>query len=144
MFDVSQQFLIYAFGLFFIVRGLSAHLGFWKSWYWRSQRSIVYGYAILGLLFIAAGNEDFLIKMLGGNENLLWIVYGAILLAAVGVGYFTPSFLKPRWIRQIEAEHPYIYKAMAAAVKDGEMWENHIKDEETLKKWIRSLRRKKK
>ena len=133
---------MWLFGGTFVIAGVIARLGLWKGWYWRS-RGAAYGYMPLGLLFVAYSLSTQAREMLGGS----YLLFELFMLALVAVGVWwsmrPPEFVKPAWVRRVEAYPPADREAMAQAVDDGADWESQVVSEEALEAWVVSLRPKK-
>lgn len=142
LFNFDTQLLLQAFGIIFIGIGVVVRLGLWKQWYWRSKTS-VYAYIPLGIIFFMVSFNDLAREQLGVN---FW-VYQACYAVPVALGVWwvarTPTFVKPDWVRWVEAYPPRIYEAMQqAALKDAE-WERHVTSQKEVEAWAKSLERTK-
>jgi hypothetical protein len=105
IFNFDTQLLLQAFGFIFIGIGVVARLGMWKQWYWRSKTS-VYGYIPLGLIFLLVSYHDLAQERLGLNFWIYQAGYAVPILLAVWWVARTPAFVKPNWVRWIEAYPP--------------------------------------
>jgi uncharacterized membrane protein YccC len=135
---INQQFLILLFGAVFTALGVTARLGVWKNWYWRS-RGTVYGYIPFGLVFILY-SFNAVAKAQPPPSYLLF--QGAIvLLIACGVWWSVrpPALIKPAWVRWVEAYPQDVREAMAKAVEQGKNWEARVRSKEALAEWASSL-----
>lgn len=140
MTSFDPTLLLQIFGVFFIAAGIAAMLGRWKSWYWRSQR-MLFGYLPAGALFLLVSFEK---ELSQGAAMNIWILRGGyiLLLALSAWGFIRPpAWLKPAWIRTIEAQPHSIYAAMLREVKANGPWREHVKTPEALEKWITLLQR---
>jgi hypothetical protein len=141
MFDLNTHVLLQAFGMLFVGAWLAAVLGRWKRWYWRS-RHMVYGYLALGLLFIVSSFEAELVQALGLQRWMVQAGYGVFIAIGIYLLIRPPEWMKPPWIRMIDAEPDYVYETMAEQVKDGKAWEEKVGDPRALKNWIKNASRK--
>ena len=105
-----------ALGVFFITASVFGITGKWKRWYWTSRKS-VYLYLPIGVLFLLA-TLGFWVKA----GILSTVLQGAeIVLLGIAIWWVTspPGFLKPAWIRTIEAHPKSVYDAMVGGDKKG-------------------------
>jgi hypothetical protein len=127
------------FGVVFTAIGVAARLGQWKTWYWRTRGS-VYGYVPLGLLFILyAFNEQALQRV-----GRYYVLYQGLMVLLIGIGLWwslrPPEFVKPTWVRWVEAYPQSVHQAMQNAVEDGQEWEPLVASREDLEAWVKRLR----
>ncbi|MGD2166178.1 MAG: hypothetical protein PVH50_11705, partial [Anaerolineae bacterium] len=107
---LDDQVLLELFGLVFVGMGLAARLGLWKGWYWRT-RGGSYGYVPLGLLFFVYSRREAL-TALAGTELAFYGLFGLMLLLGLWWSFIPPDFVKPRWVRWIEAQPERAQEAM--------------------------------
>jgi hypothetical protein len=141
-FDLDIPSVLITIGAVFFVLWVAALLGLWKKWYWRSQNGMVYGYIGVAIAALASGFQTQLLVILNGHQ---WILDGLViggLVITLLIAFFSPAFLKPKWIRQIEREPKYVYREMAEQVKDGFNWHEKLVDYDTLESWIKEIKRK--
>jgi hypothetical protein len=142
MMTASQaQLLMQIFGVFFLAIGLAARLSIWKGWFWRQQR-MVYGYIPLGLLLIVYSFNEQAKAGLGPNYLVFQILTGLMLVIGAWWTARPPAFVKPDWVRWVEAHPKRVIDAMAQAVKKGESWGEKVKSKETVDAWARALKMK--
>ena len=140
-FQLDFPIMLGTFGVVFLVLWIFALLGVWKKWYWRSQTGMVYGYIGISLASFAAA---FQAKILEASNGAQWLSDGLIIFAlglAISLAYLSPKFLKPKWIRQIEREPKYVYKAMVTQINDGFAWQEKLIDYYTLESWIKEIKK---
>nr|MBC7243816.1 hypothetical protein [Chloroflexota bacterium] len=142
MLGIDPQFLLRFFGVVFTALGVAARLGLWKNWYWRS-RGTAYGYIPLGLLFLVYSFHSTVEARLGSYYILYQGLFVLLILCGLWWTVQPPSFIKPAWVRWVEAYPKEIYDAMMKAVEQGEKWEPHVASPEKLENWVKSLRGKK-
>ena len=133
----SPIFLV-ILGSLFIAAAILGMTGRWKRWYWTS-RKLVYLYLPIGALFYMATLGTWV-----KGAPLSTILQGIeIILLGIAVWWVTrpPDFIKPLWIRTIEARPKAVYDAMAAAVKKGDEWHSKVQDPKALEQWIRAIER---
>ena len=139
MVDLTSQIFLSAMGAFFLLAAVLGIVGRWKRWYWTSKR-LVYIYLPIGILFLVAAVSQFF------TDKTYTTVFQAVEFVLLGVGIWwvarPPDFLKPAWIRTIEARPKAIYNAMARAVKQGEEWRSKVANQEALEKWIRAIEKR--
>ncbi len=135
----DPQTLMILFGVVFMAIGVAARLGQWKTWYWRTRGS-VYGYMPLGLLFILYAFNERGLERLGRY----YVLYQGLMVLFIAVGVWwslrPPEFVKPTWVRWVEAYPKNVYQAMQKAVEDGQEWEPHMASREDLEAWVKTLR----
>jgi hypothetical protein len=138
--NLDANWLLRLMGVFFILAGLAGITGRWKGWYWRSQKT-AYGYIPLGALFVMTSFELQMLQWVGKATWVIWAIYA--LIFAIGMWAFIrpPKFLKPEWIRTIEAQPPWIYKAMASQVKAGKDWRQRVENPQAIEDWIKEIKR---
>jgi hypothetical protein len=102
----------------------------------------VYGYVPLGLLFILYALRERAIERMGS----FYLLYQAMMALLVGVGLWwslrPPGFVRPDWVRWVEAYPQKLQQAMEQAVAAGEDWKAHVTSPEKLEAWVKTLRRK--
>jgi hypothetical protein len=137
-FDFDTQLLLQAFGLVFIGIGVIARLGFWKKWYWRSKSS-VYSYLPLGVIFLMYSYNDTVKERLGSNYWIYLLAYAIPI--AVGVWWVArpPAFVKPDWVLWVESYPQPVLEAMQKEAENDPSWESHVKNQEEVARWARSL-----
>lgn len=140
MFD--PNLLLIAFGFAFIAIWLTMRLGRWKKWYWKS-RGGVYGYLPLGFLFLLYAFREQAAELLGDAFNPLSIAV-FVLLGALAVWFSLrpPAFIKPAWIRWVEAHPKHVINAMRNAVEEEDNWEEHVLSQEAVNQWAKAVTRK--
>jgi len=141
MLNVDQSQIIRLLGLGFILAGLVARLGTWKKWYWKTPKAI-YGYIPLGLLFILFSFNELAEEQLGSRYFLYLIGFAVLGVCVVWFSQRPMDFLKPKWVRWVEAHPKRIRNLMVDQVDDGEEWEHHLESEESVNAWARSLKGK--
>jgi energy-coupling factor transporter transmembrane protein EcfT len=137
--NLDSPIFLVVLGVFFIFAAILGMSGRWKRWYWTSPR-LVYLYLPIGILFLLA-TLGYWVK--GGA--LSTVLQGAeFVMLGIAIWWVArpPDFLKPTWIRTIEAHPKAVYVAMAAAVKKGDEWHPKVQDPESLNQWIRTLEKK--
>ncbi|MGC8787649.1 MAG: hypothetical protein ACP5Q1_09530 [Anaerolineae bacterium] len=142
MFGLDTQFIIRIFGVTFAALGLAARLGLWKNWYWRS-RGTVYGYIPLGLLFVLYSFNALAVARLGSYYVLYQGLFALLIACGLWWTVQPPAFIKPAWVRWIEAYPKDVYQMIEKAVESGADWEANVATPEKLEQWIKSLRSKK-
>lgn len=141
MFEFDQAHIVRLLGLAFIGAGLAARVGTWKKWYWKSRKS-PYGYVPLGLLFILFSYNDLAEERFGNYHFLFLIAFALLAICVVWFSQRPMAFLKPRWVRWLEAYPPSILQLMEQQVDQGDEWESHIVSEAAVQAWARSLKGK--
>jgi hypothetical protein len=140
-FQLDFPIMLGTFGVVFLALWLAALFGVWKKWYWRSQTGMVYGYIGISLASFAAAFQPQFVEATHGAQ---WLSDGLIIFflgLAIVLAYFSPKFLKPKWIKQIEREPKYVYKTMVAQIKDGYAWQEKMVDYYTLESWIKEIKK---
>lgn len=135
---LDDQLFLGLFGLLFLGMGLSARLGLWKSWYWRS-RGGTYSYVPLGLLFLVYAWRDELTVLLG-FELGFYVLFGLLLLLGAWWSFYPPSFVKPQWVRWIEEQPEKTQESMRAQVEEGFEWEPHTRSRQAVDQWARRIK----
>lgn len=141
MSGLSFTLMLQLFGALFILMGLAGHLGLYKAWYWNSPNRI-YGYVPIGVVFIVSSLEADLRAKLG---QLDWMVVGLyVILFGLALWWFIkpPKFIKPGWIRLIEAASKRDYQVMVQDVKAGMDWHKRVATPEVLAEWIKEAHRR--
>jgi hypothetical protein len=132
--------LLRILGLIFIGIGIVARLGFWKKWYWRS-RGMVYSYIPIGVVFLLYGLNDLAKARLGGFFWIFEICYAIPVLMAIWWMSRPPDFVKPDWVRWIEAYPEETYQAMQKSAQEDPSWERHVTSPQEVSAWAKSLGR---
>jgi hypothetical protein len=134
------DFLLPALGFLFIGIGVAIHFGVGKKYYWRLQgRS--YGYIPVGLLFILYSFNPQAQQKLGANYWLFNLAFGALAVLSVWLFYRPPTFIKPAWVRWVEAYPPDVYQTIREAAKNDPDWDKHMSSPEAVDKWVRTLKK---
>ncbi len=139
MFNLDTGLLIQAFGIIFIVLGVAARIGYWKNWYWQVRGS-TYGYIPYGCIFFLSSYNDELKKIFFPNEWVVYIFYGIFLVIGLWCSIRPPQFMKPTWVRWIEKHPANIVEAIRNDARNDTSWEKHIKSEETVDAWAKSVK----
>jgi hypothetical protein len=139
---MDQIAIIRAFGVFFVLFGITIRLGYWKKLYWQSKGGI-YGYIPLGLLFVWYSYYDWLAGFFANAMVIYYAVFGLLILASVFLSVKTPSWIKPKWIIWVEKHPQKILKRMAEEAKDNAEWENQVVSQESVDQWAKKLAAKK-
>jgi Zn-dependent protease with chaperone function len=139
---MDQIAIIRAFGVFFVLFGITIRLGYWKKLYWQSKGGI-YGYIPLGLLFVWYSYYDWLADFFANAMVIYYAVFGLLILASVFLSVKTPSWIKPKWIIWVEKHPQKILKRMAEEAKDNSEWENQVVSQESVDQWAKKLAAKK-
>lgn len=141
--EIGSEMGLRILGVIAIVAGLSGLFGFWKRWYWRSKKSSVYGFPLLGLVTILVSFEDAIMQYLHVPEWVLIFLYIILLSAVVWLSASPPEFLKPKFVKRIEQESPNVYDKMVQHVMQDKPWRDKINTSKSLEKWIAEVKRKK-
>jgi len=139
--DINTQVVLRVLGVLSILIGLAGLLGFWKRWYFRSQKNTVYGYPLLGALCFLVSYEDYLLSNIIHKEWALIGCYLVIMAAVIWISYSPPEFIKPKFVKRIEREPYEVYQKMAKHVMEDKPWREKAKNMEALEKWIRKVKR---
>jgi len=141
MLSFDQNQIIRLLGLGFILAGLVARIGTWKKWYWKTPKA-VYGYIPLGLLFILFSFNDLAGTRLNSRYYLYLVGFGILGICVVWFSQRPMPFLKPKWVRWVEAHPKRIRNLMAQQVEDEEEWEHHLESQDAVDAWAKSLKGK--
>lgn len=139
--NLDSDIVLRVLGVISIIIGLAGLLGFWKRWYWRSQRSTVYGYPLLGIICFIVSFEDYILQNLLPKEWILISIYLVLFGIVVWISYSPPEFLKPKFVKRIEQEPQEVYERMARHVMEDKPWREKAKNLEALEKWIKEVKR---
>ena len=139
--NLDNGVLLRVLGIISILVGVAGLSGIWKRWYFRSQKSTVYGYPLLGVLCFVVSYEDQILGNYIQREWVLIVIYLIIMAAVVLISYAPPEFIKPRFVKLIEQESPKVYQAMAKHVMEEKPWRERAKNNDELKKWIKQVKR---
>lgn len=140
-FNFDTQLMLQAFGVIFIGLGVVVRLGTWKKWYWRS-RTTIYSYIPLGLIFIMVSFNDLAKERLGANFWIYQACYAIPVLLGIWWVARTPAFVKPDWVKWIEAYPQKIYQAMQEDALADPEWERHVTSQKEVEIWAKSLERR--
>ncbi len=138
--NINMQALLLAFGLFFILFGWAACLGYWKKWFWQPHGA-PFGYIPIGCLFIVYAFDTPLRAALGDSSWLATFILA--LLAVVGLWWSIrpPNFLKPRWVHWVEKYPADVVESMRNAAKAEASWgSSHTTSEEAVDAWVKTLK----
>jgi hypothetical protein len=138
LFNFDTPFLLRTFGLIFIGIGIVARLGIWKKWYWRS-RGMVYSYIPIGVVFFLYGLNEPARARLGTFYWFYQLGYAIPVIAALWWMVRPPSFVKPDWVRWVEAYPEKTFQAMQQAAEEDPNWESHVASEQKVAAWVKSL-----
>ncbi|MCL4560725.1 MAG: hypothetical protein M1281_08940 [Chloroflexi bacterium] len=128
-------------GIFFIASGLAGHIGLWKGWYWLS-RHLIYGYIPFGVLLILASfDAQFHLLLPAADDWVPTAIYSVLFVLGVGATIWPPQWLKPAWIREIEAQPRYVYRTMVHQINAGVKWRDKVNKPRGLETWMREIHR---
>jgi len=142
MFKFDPSLLLQAFGLIFMTLGLAARLGLWKKWYWRTKGS-VYGYIPLGLMFLLYSFYGLAKERLTVPFWWFQALFAVLLIVGLWWSFRPPSFVKPAWVRWVEAYPKNITTAMEQATAEESDWDRHVTSPEAIEAWVKGLKLKK-
>jgi hypothetical protein len=136
MMQLEPKIFILLLGFFFSATGVAGLSGRYKRWYWNSRR-MVYAYFPFGILFIlAAVGQTYSDPGIG---RCFYIAEIAVFAVAAWWALWPPRFIRPAWIRRIEACPKEVYETMVKSVKDGKEWHSKVETSDSLEKWIRTI-----
>jgi hypothetical protein len=121
--------------------GVATRLGVWKDWYWHAHGT-VYGYAPLGLLFLLYSFDAEAAAQLGRYRVLYQATYWLLVACGLWWSLRPPAWVKPNWVRWVEACPENTRRAMLKAVDRKEEWKPHVSSEEQVHAWALALRGK--
>ena len=139
--SLDTNLLLMAFAAVFIAMSLLALIGKWKKWYWQSPGR-VYPYLPLGILFLLVIFDDQLREIFSGNEWIVTAIYAVFMAMVIWFAIAPPRAIKPKWVRIIEENPSQVYQELARQAASGEEWREHVRDEQSLRKWVEQARRK--
>jgi hypothetical protein len=139
MFDIDPTLLLQAFGLIFLGVGMAARLGVWKKWYWRTKGSM-YGYMPLGLMFLLYSFYEPVKERLGTSFWMFQSLFLVLIAIGAWLSLRPPAFIKPTWVRWVEAHPKDVRQAMERAATDDPTWEQHVTSPEAVDAWARTLK----
>jgi hypothetical protein len=154
--DACVVFLA-TFGLGTVVFGcgLAIRLGYYKRYFLVRGPAPFLGPAnyhviiLAGALGIVLGVAMVPADVETGQELLGYLVTPAIVLAFI-VGLWQPWWLKPKWIRQLQENHPDIYPFLREAAqeevgtdwKKAEEWASKMDTVEAQNEWVAEVRKR--
>jgi energy-coupling factor transporter transmembrane protein EcfT len=141
IFNINTPLLLQVLGIIFIGIGIVARLGIWKKWYWRSP-GMVYSYIPVGVVFLLYGFNDLARERLGIYFWVYQVCYAIPVIVAVWWMVRLPSFVKPDWVRWVEAYPDQTYQAMQRAAQEDPSWESHVSSEQEVSAWAEALKKK--
>ena len=142
MFKLDPSLLLQAFGITFFAIGMAARLGLWKKWYWRTKGSM-YGYMPLGLMFLLYSFYEPVRERLGASFWMYQSIFGILILVGAWWSFRPPWFIKPAWVRWVEAYPRDVRQAMEQAAADNADWDRHVTSPEAIEAWVKGLKMKK-
>jgi hypothetical protein len=124
---------------YFLVRGPAPLLGPGNYHAW-----ILAGAAVI-ILGIAGLPAD-----VATRQDLLLYLFGPSLFLAVIISLWQPWWLKPKWIRQLQENHPDIYPFLREAAqeevgtdrKKAEEWASKMDTVESQNEWVAEVRKR--
>lgn len=106
----------------------------------------MYGYIPAGLLLSVYTFEGYLREVMLVDSAPLQALMLLLVVLSVWWMFFTPGFVKPQWVRWVEAYPRQTRQAMAKAVAQGgqqgqgdQWWESHVSSPEALEAWVMTL-----
>ena len=142
MLKFEPSLLLQAFGIIFLAIGMAARLGLWKKWYWRTKGSM-YGYMPLGLMFILYSYYEPVRESLGASFWMYQSLFAILIIVGAWFSFRPPGFIKPAWVRWIEAYPKDVHQTMQDAAADDPNWESHVTTPEAIELWVKALKMKK-
>ncbi len=140
LFNFDTQPLLQAFGLIFIALGVVIRLGMWKKWYWRGKGT-AYSYIPIGVIFLLYSFNDPAGAQLGPAYWIYLAVYAIPIALGVWWVLRPPAFVKPDWVRWIEAYPEKTCQAMQKDALGDPEWERHVTSPKSVEAWAKSLER---
>ena len=136
----NTQYLLVAFGFIFFALGVLIRFGTWKKWYWRTKGS-AYSYLPIGVIFLLYSYNDKAQAAMGVNFWIYYVFYAIPVIVGIWWVVRTPTFVKPVWVRWVEAYPKETYFAMEQAALDDTNWDRHITSKEDVEAWVKSIDR---
>ena len=106
-------------------------------------QTTIYSYIPIGLIFLLVSFQDQAKEQLGTNYWIYQAGYAIPVAVAIWWVARTPAFVKPDWVKWIEASPPNIYQAMQADALADPEWERHVTSQKEVEAWAKSLERRK-
>jgi hypothetical protein len=135
--------------------GLAIRLGYYKRYFLVQGPAPFFGPAnyhfgiLLGATLIILG-VAMLPRDVETGQDLLLYGFGSALILAFIVGFWHPWWLKPKWIRQLQENHPDIYPFLREAAqeevgtdwKKAEEWASKMDTVEGQNEWVAEVRKR--
>ncbi len=109
-------------GLALLAYGMYIRLGYSKQYFLRESRglrrpAIYHALPLAGVILCVVGLVT-LVSDLEVRQRLLLYLVAPSLLAAVPIGASQPSWLKPKWMRRLQENHPDIYPFLREVARE--------------------------
>lgn len=134
--DADLTLTILGIGL--MIFGLYVHFGKWKNWYWKTQWG-TYGYVPLGLMLVVESNYKRVIPDAPRYVSVAILIILAALV--IYLKFKTPEWVKPNWVRWLEAQPKQVRQAMQKNALSDKNWSRHTTSLEAVELWAKELRK---
>jgi hypothetical protein len=142
-------------GLAFLAFGLTIRLGYHKRYFLVRGPAPFFGPAnyhfliLLGAVFVVMAATA-LPPDVDTRSDLLLYVFGPCFVLVLIIGLWQPWWLKPKWIRQLQENHPDIYPFLREAAQEevgtdrrkAEEWASKMDTVESQNEWVAEVRKR--
>jgi hypothetical protein len=148
---IVMTILFIFIGVCLIGLGTSTYLGKDKFWWWSESTPVV----PMGVVFAAfpAGLAFFVMAYIFYNQgslsteskdHLVFFFGIPLILFAVILSMWQPSWLKPKWLRWLETHHRPILGLLReeARKEEWKKWKQRVQTQEGLEAWVEEVRHK--
>ena len=147
--DLLKFLLIGGPATLVLVMGLLARLGIWRSIYVFEGNPVATPQALVFVLIpggIMLLSLFFILILPVAPEtrgDLILYIFGPLLIAIYILAVWQPWWLKPKWLRWLEAEHGHIIHILRDEARQaGWKWEREVRTQEQLEAWVAEVRRR--
>ncbi len=144
-----MTFLFLAIGIGFFLVGLSMIFRSDKFWWWTESTAtvptnIVFAAFPAALLFFLLAYIFYFQSSLSTEvkDNLTFFVGIPLFIIAMILSIWQPRWLKPKWLRWLEANHGSIIQLLREEAREEEwsVWQEKVETQEGLEAWVAEVR----
>jgi tetratricopeptide (TPR) repeat protein len=141
-------------GLALLVYGMYIRLGYAKRYYLRERKGIVGPWVyhvlpLLGIVLCLLAVTGLYADLETRQRLLLYLVTPSFLIALV-VGLTQPSWVKPRWLRRLQENHPDIFRFVRDVAREevgddadkARSWAEAMGTEQGQDEWVANVRKR--
>jgi hypothetical protein len=150
-----MMLMCFAMAVPLLMYGLAIRLGYFKRYFLVRAPALLlgpgayHGAILVGPLMIVLGLGGLPAEVATRQDCLLYL-FGPSLFLSVLISLWQPWWLKPKWIRQLQENHPDIYPFLREAAREEvgtdrkkmEEWSSKMDTVEDQNEWVAEVRKR--